>query len=419
MIRVTGKMVLLSFVFVFALYGCGPSDKPSGVSCSIESGTPEIPEVTAAVQTLIDDQKLSGAVVAVLHKDQLIHYKAQGLRDVEHNEPMQKDTVFRIYSMTKPITTVAAMMLWEEGKFKLDDPVHQYIPEFKGLKVYQAVEETDQGRAMTVRDLMRHTSGLTYGWGSDAVEKMYGEKNVLDYNQPLSVMIEKLSDIPLLFNPGDKWNYSVSTDVLGYFVEQVSGKPFDVFLAERIFEPLKMNDTAFYVYPDKADRFAVNYGPDGNGRLKIVDGNRDSRFLKNPAMLSGGGGLVSTAPDYMRFCHMLVNKGTLDGQLILKKETIELMTQNHLPEGIWTWDVGTGFGLGFSVFVGTEDAKGAIGEYGWGGMASTHFWILPQEDLAVVALSQIIPYSNQLADVIKQPIYDEIGLEKSDLVEAK
>ncbi|MFZ9024933.1 MAG: serine hydrolase domain-containing protein, partial [Anaerohalosphaeraceae bacterium] len=351
-------------------------------------------------------------------KDKLIHFKAQGFRDMEHSEPMQTDTVFRIYSMTKPITTVAAMMLWEEGKFKLDDPVYQYIPEFKDLNVYQATKETDSGRAMTVRDLMRHTSGLTYGWGAGPVEKMYGQKNVLDNDQPLSVMIDKLSGIPLLFNPGDKWNYSVSTDVLGYVVQQVSGKPLDVFFQERIFEPLEMNDTAFYVFPDKADRFAVNYGPDGNGGLKVVDGNRTSRFLKNPAMFSGGGGLVSTAPDYVRFCRMLVNKGTLDGQQILKKETVEMMSRNQLPEGLrTTW--GTGFGLGFSVLLGIENAEEAVGEYGWSGMASTYFWILPQEDLAVVALSQIIPYSNQLADAIKQPIYAEIGLEKSSAVQAK
>ena len=412
------KMIWVTFVFILALCGHSFSDKPVAVSSSTESATSEITEVTAAVQKLIDDEKLSGAVVAVLLKGQMIHYKAQGLRDMEHNEPMQTDTLFRIYSMTKPITTVAAMMLWEEGKFKLDDPVYKYIPEFKDLKVYQATKETDSGRAMTVRDLMQHTSGLTYGWGTDAVEKMYGEKNVLDYDQPLSVMIDKLSGIPLLFNPGDKWNYSVSTDVLGYVVQQVSGKPLDVFFQERIFEPLEMNDTAFYVHPDKVDRFAVNYGPDGNGGLKIVDGIKESRFLKNPAMLSGGGGLVSTAPDYVRFCRMLVDKGTLDGQQILKKETVEMMSQNQLPEGLrTTW--GTGFGLGFSVLLGIENAEEAVGEYGWSGMASTYFWILPQEDLAVVALSQIIPCSNQLADAIKQPIYDEIGLEKSSAVKAK
>jgi CubicO group peptidase (beta-lactamase class C family) len=243
---VSRKMIWVTFVFILALCGHSFSDKPVAVSSSTESATSEITEVTAAVQKLIDDEKLSGAVVAVLLKGQMIHYKAQGLRDMEHNEPMQTDTLFRIYSMTKPITTVAAMMLWEEGKFKLDDPVYKYIPEFKDLKVYQATKETDSGRAMTVRDLMQHTSGLTYGWGTDAVEKMYGEKNVLDYDQPLSVMIDKLSGIPLLFNPGDKWNYSVSTDVLGYVVQQVSGKPLDVFFQERIFEPLEMNDTAFY-----------------------------------------------------------------------------------------------------------------------------------------------------------------------------
>ena len=407
------KMHLLTFVLAFALYGYGFSDEPSGVSSSVESVTSEIPQVTTAVQKLIDDQKLSGAVVAVLHKDKMIHFKAQGLRDTEADKPMQKDTIFRIYSMSKPITTVAAMILWEEGAFKLDDPVHQYIPHFKDLQVYQATGDAAPGRAMTVRDLMRHTSGLTYDWDTNEIDKIYTQKKVLDNDQPLSVMIDKLSGIPLLFNPGDKWNYGVSTDVLGYLVQQVSGKPFDVFLAERIFKPLGMNDTAFYVHSDKTDRFAINYGPDENGGLKIVDGIQESRFLKNPALISGGGGLVSTAGDYMQFCRMLANKGTLDGKQILKKETVELMTQNHLPEGIWTWDAGTGFGLGFSVFVGTENVEGAIGEYGWGGMASTHFWILPQEDLAVLALSQIIPYTNQLADAIRKPIYDEIGFKET------
>ena len=410
--QVKRKILFLTFILVF--YSCCLSNMSCCIWYADKLATSDIPKITVAVQKLIDNKELSGAVVAVSHKGQMIHFKAQGFRDMEADQPMQQNSIFRIYSMTKPITTVAAMILWEEGAFKLDDPVHQYIPEFKDLQVYQPTGNVAASRAMTIRDLMCHTSGLTYGWGADAVEKMYAEKNVSDRDQPLSVMVGKLSHIPLLFNPGDKWNYGASTDVLGYFVERLSGQPFDVFLAERIFGPLGMNDTGFYVPSDKIDRFTVNCGPDGNGGLKVVDGIQKSPFLKKPTMLSGGGGLVSTAPDYMRFCQMLVNKGTLDGKRILKKRTVELMTRNHLPEDVWTWDKGTGFGLGFSVHVGTDDNDNvtgrAVGEYGWTGVASTYFWILPQEDLAVVALSQILPYSGRLADAIKQPIYKEIGL---------
>lgn len=409
--------ITICVLVMFVTTGCADTS-PAAIT-NVGSCEPVIPEVVEIVQEMIDTKKLSGAVTAVSHKGKIIHFKAQGLRDIKENKPMEKDTIFRIYSMTKSITTVAAMMLWEEGKFKLDDPVHKYIPEFKDLKVYQPTEEelkkdesekksgAGDPRDMTIRDLMRHTSGLTYGEGTSRVEKMYGKKKVLDHNQSLSAMIDKLSEIPLLFDPGTKWNYGVSTDVLGYLVERVSGKPLDVFFKERIFSPLKMNDTAFYVRADKQRRFAVTYGPDDKGGLKVVDGNKDSRFLKNPAMLSGGGGLTSTALDYMRFGQMLANKGTLDGQRMLKNETIELMTKNHLQEGDHAWDEGMGFGLGFSVLV-REDGDPVAGEYGWGGMASTHFWVLPQEELFVVAMSQILPYSGRLEEAIKKPIYNYI-----------
>ena len=363
--------------------------------------------VKAAVQALIDDEKIAGASVVVARKGSIVFSETFGMVDMRAQKAMQTDTIFRFYSMTKPVTSVAVMMLYEEGKLKLDDPVSKYLPEFEGLKVYaDSGEHEDSVRPMSVRDLLRHTSGLTYGFfGDTAVDKMYRSRNVLGRQSSLEDMAKKLGEIPLLNHPGTKWHYSVSTDVLGYLVQKVSGQSLDVFFEERIFRPLEMRDTAFYVPRTKVDRFAVCYGPKAGGGLRVVDEPLTSRYLTKPALFSGGGGLVSTARDYVRFCQMLLNKGRLDGARLLKAETVKMMTSNQLPDGVTRGKDG-GFGLGFSVQ--TKDGKSPIGEYGWGGAASTHFWISPKDELAVVALSQRMPYSGQLANAIKSIIYDSI-----------
>lgn len=368
--------------------------------------------VKPAVQALVDDEKIAGASVVVARKGGIVFSETFGMVDREAQRPMQTDTIFRFYSMTKPITSVAVMMLYEERKLKLDDPVSKYIPEFKGLKVYaNSGEHEGQVRPMSVRDLLRHTSGLTYGFfGNTPVDKMYRSKGVLGRESSLEDMVHTLSEIPLLNQPGTKWHYSVSTDVLGYLVQKVSGQSLEAFFKERIFKPLRMKDTAFHVPRGKADRFAVCYGPKADGGLNVVDDPLKSRYLKKPSLLSGGGGLVSTARDYMRFCQMLLNKGQLDGARLLRSETVEMMTSNHLPDGV-TRGRGEGFGLGFSVR--TEDGTSPKGEYGWGGMASTHFWISPRDELIVVALSQRIPYSGQLENAIKPIIYDSINDRKN------
>jgi CubicO group peptidase (beta-lactamase class C family) len=362
--------------------------------------------VKPAVQGLVDDEKIAGATVVVVRKERIAFFETFGMMDKEAKKPMAKDTILRFYSMTKPITSVAVMMLYEEGKIKLDDPVSKYIPQFKGLKVYAESGNEALNRPVTIRDLLRHTSGLTYGFfGNTAVDKMYIEKAVFDWQSNLEDMADKLGDIPLLYQPGTKWHYSVSTDMLGYIVERVSGQPLDKFFEDRIFKPLGMKDTAFYVPAEKVDRFAVCYGPKLAGWLPVTDDPATSRYLKKPSMLSGGGGLVSTAPDYLRFCQMLLNKGRLDGKRLLRAETVEMMTRNQLPEGVTRDDSG-GFGLGFSVR--TEDGKFPKGEYGWGGMASTHFWVSPKHDLIVIALSQRMPFSGQLENIVKPIIYGSI-----------
>ena len=375
---------------------------PKDVGMSAE----KLAGVKTVVQGLVDDKKVAGATVVVARKGKIAFFETFGMMDIEAKRPMANDTILRFYSMSKPITSVALMMLYEEGKIELDDPVSKHIPQFRELKVYSESGNEALNRPMSVRDLLRHTSGLTYGFfGITAVDKMYIEKGVFDWQSNLEDKVSKLSEIPLLYQPGTKWHYSVSTDIVGYLVEKVSGQPLDRFFKERIFKPLDMKDTDFYVPTEKVDRLAVCYGPNIMGMLLVTDSAANSRYLTKPTMLSGGGGLVSTAPDYLRFCQMLLNKGQLDGKRLLSVKTVEMMTSNQLPEGVSREDSG-GFGLGFSVR--TEDGKFPKGEYGWGGMASTHFWISPKHDLIVIALSQRMPYSGQLENIVKPIVYDSI-----------
>ena len=386
-----------------------PFAKPEDVGMS----GAKLKQVNAAVQKLVDEQRVAGAVTMVARKGKIVHFETFGLRDIEAKKPMQRDTIMRFYSMSKPITSVAAMVLYEQGKFQLDDAVAKHIPELKGLEVHKKSEDgkaeyVEPNREVTVWDLMRHTSGFTYGiFGNTPVDKMYRQKQVLG-SRDLQEMAKKLGEIPLLFEPGTRWHYSVSTDVLGHLVERVSEQKLDVFFKERIFVPLDMKDTDFYVPKEKANRLSACYGPKPSGGLKVTNQYGANRYLTPPSFLSGGGGLVSTARDYMRFCQMLLNKGELNGVRILKAETVEMMTRNQLPPNV-DWAGGNGFGFGFSVRLKAGRAgKGHVGEYGWGGAASTHFWISPKDSLAVVALSQYMPFSGQLQDAVKPLVYDAI-----------
>ena len=395
-----------------------PTAAPEQVGLSTE----KLQQAQAAMQKLVDEKNIAGGILAVARRGKVVQFEICGMMDIETEKPMKRDTIFRIYSMSKPITSVAAMILYEEGKLKLDDPVSNYLPEFKGLKVTAdpdagEITEVPAKREMTVRDLMRHTSGLTYGFFSNtAVDKLYRRNLQLSgRGETLEGLVKSLSVIPLLYQPGTKWHYSFSTDVLGRVIEVACGQSLDKFFTERIFEPLGMVDTAFYVPADKIDRFATNYGPNPQGGLQPVDIPKTSRYAEMTTFFSGGGGLVSTADDYMRFCLMLLKKGELDGKRLLKAETIEMMTKDQLPEQAFPIAAGErdglGFGLGFSVRVQLSDAAPAsrIGEYGWGGMASTHFWISPSDEIAVVVMTQHIPYSNRAERAVKPIIYEAIS----------
>lgn len=357
--------------------------------------------------------RLPNAQLLVSRKGELVHEALLGQQDPERGVKLADDTVFRIYSMTKPITCVALMTLVEEGLIALDDPVAKYIPAWKGLGVFSAGLEgayltTPLSRPMQVVDLLRHTSGLTYGFQNRTnVDAAYRKLKVEDFNGgDLDNMIGLLGQVPLEFSPGEAWNYSVSTDVVGYLVQAVAGKPLDQVFRERIFEPLNMIDTGFFVRDDQKDRFAACYQATPQGGLKLQDDAQASPFLAPPKLLSGGGGLVSTAADYMRFANMLVNGGELDGARILAPKTVRLMASNHLPGGqdltqmsrsLFSESTNAGIGFGLGVAVVFDPPRTLIpcspGEFYWGGMASTAFWVDPVEEVTAVFMTQLIPSS--------------------------
>ena len=387
----------------------------------------------------VDQGKLAGVQTAIIRNGKLGHYDTYGYADIKSKAPLKDDSIFRIYSMTKPIVSVALMMLYEEGKFLLDDPVHKYIPEFKNLKVYKPLLPNKffsskkwniwpinkirmvqkVKKPMLMIDLLRHTSGLGYGWGPNTyVDRKYRKSKILD-RKDTKEFISELSDIPLYHDPGTGWRYGVSTDVCGYLVEILSGHSLDEFLASKIFRPLNMIDTHFQLPNDKINRFTSNYinnipkrlrklaklfgvsfNPDGE--LMTVDHADSSEFTENVTFFSGGGGLVSTTKDYLQFCKMILNKGELNGVRILGPKTVEIMIEDHLKfipniGGPMTLpNNGTSFGLGFSVVKNTaaNEVIGSVGTHSWGGMAGTFFGIDPKEDLIFILMIQLIDFDN-------------------------
>ena len=385
--------------------------KPEEVGLS----SPRLARIREHFQRYIDAGQLAGTVTLLARRGRLAYLEAQGHLEIERQRPMSADAVFRIYSMTKPIATVGLMMLYEQGRLQLDDPVHRFIPSWKDLRVFVSgnhptFKTVPVERPMTVRDLLTHTSGLTYGFMERTnVDAAYRKLGIADAGRPgytLQHMIDALAKLPLEFSPGTLWNYSVSTDVVGYLIEVISGQRLDRYLAEHVFQPLGMHDTGFVVRDDQVPRFAANYLHEASGALTLLDDPAQSQY-RECTFFSGGGGLVSTAPDYFRFTAMLRNRGELDGIRLLGRKTIELMTTNHLPGGqdltqlaqaglfTETAYAGVGFGLGFSVMQSPARAQipGTPGEYAWGGAASTAFWVDPAEDLIVIFMTQLMPSS--------------------------
>ena len=358
---------------------------------------------------LVDDGRFAGLSVLVSRRGRLAYERHAGLADIARGLPMAADSILRIYSMTKPLTSVALLMLYEDGLFQLDDPVSGALPCFKHMHVYagEGSEPVPAEREITYRDLLTHTSGLTYGFMSATpVDAMYRDQGV-DFQtstKTLGEVVELAATLPLLAQPGAAWNYSIATDVLGHLVAIHSGQSFERFLHDRVIAPLGMTDTAFSVPPEKLGRFAANYARGADGKAALIDDPATSLFASPRAVASGGGGLVGTGRDYLRFCRMMLGGGTLDGERLLGRKTIELMTANHLGGDMASMGqarfsesnyAGIGFGLGFSVMLDPAKAQilGSPGEYAWGGAASTGFWIDPVEDMAVILMTQLTPSS--------------------------
>ncbi len=359
--------------------------------------------IRPAMQRYVDARQLAGIQTFIARKGQVVHSDCVGMADMASRMPMTADTILRIYSMTKPITSVAVLMLMEEGLLRVGDSLSRYIPAFKEMKVLDGASGSGMrtvpaNREITLHDLLTHTSGLGYGIFDDLLEQMYQQHLwawvAAHPMAPLAELVEVVATLPLAHQPGTRFRYSIATDVLGYVVQVVSGLPFEVFLKERIFAPLGMPDTAFYVPAEELGRFAACYEPCPDNGLRPLEPGGPMNYRVPPGAPSGGGGLVSTTRDYFRFCQMLLNKGELDGVRLLGRKTVEWMTVNHLPDGVFSFDnPWEGFGLGVSVLLnpGKQPMIGTTGAYGWGGAANTNFWIDPVEELIGILMLQFMP----------------------------
>lgn len=387
--------------------------EPEEVGMSSEA----LQAIDPMMKRFVDSGQLQGIVTMVARRGEVVYFDKYGKLNAETGAAIDLDSLFRIYSMTKPVVTVAAMTLYEEGKFQLTDPVAKYLPEFKNTQVMVDGELVEQKSPITIQQLMSHTAGLTYGlFGNSEVDQMYQKAGILQ-EATLEEFVSDVAELPLLFQPGERWNYSVAVDVLGRMIEVISGQPLEVFLEERIFTPLTMEDTFFQVPGDKLDRFGTNHQFNGEGELQILSRPEAGQYV-DVQFVSGGGGLISSAEDYMRFCQMMLNGGELHGQRILGRKTVEYMSRNHL-DGIFTNTDGTGassgrpgfgFGLGFAVTLDPQASGtvGSVGEYYWSGVAGTIFWIDPVEELITVSMIQQRGSRVPLRETLKAITYGAI-----------
>ena len=384
------------FGLIFSLMACNPAQKVvSPESVGLNGDSLKLAETL--MQKYVDEGKLAGISTMVIKNGQMVERANFGYADLETKKPVEDNTIFRIFSMTKPVTAVALMMLFEEGKFQLDDKISKFIPEFAGTMVYKSVDKSftleKPVNEITVRHLLTHTSGISYGWEPKSyVDSLYRVAKVGGWDATIGEKVKALAGLPLNFQPGTEWKYGLSIDVAGYIVEVLSGMPLDVYMKTKIFDPLKMEDTGFFVPAEKLGRLAQMNRFNKEGVLKSSDGG----FNKPVTLFSGGGGLVSTMNDYARFCRMLLNGGTLDGKKILKPETVKMIITNQMPETAKYKD-GYGYGLSGEVNLGT-------GEYSWSGAASTTFCIDPANDLIIITYTQLMPNNFEYAGKFKKMV---------------
>ena len=384
-----------------------PASKPEDVGMSSE----RLARIRTAMQRYVDKKLVPGVVTLVARRGRVVHLEAVGYRDAESQAPMTTDVIFRIASMTKPITSVAAMMLYEEGHFLLSDPISKWLPEFKEMKVAVPVDEGEKGatpytlvpasRPITIKHLLTHTAGLANAYRGLTQQEYTKASARQSPNETTADTIKRIAKLPLNFHPGDKWEYGPATDVVGRLVEVISGETLDEFFRKRIFAPLAMTDTYFYLPESKVSRLAALYQPDeaNANRMKLTESpTKESRWVKEPHVyFAGAGGLVSTVADYVKFHQMMLNGGELNGVRLLGRKTVELMTANHIGDlPVWLTGPGYGFGLGYSVVkdIGETGQPGSAGNYGWGGAFCTYFWVDPTEELIGIMMTQVRPYTH-------------------------
>jgi len=427
MTGIRNKSVSLIVFTLFCLSAiCLPAQdvstaEPEDVGMSSE----RLARLDRAMQAQIDQKKMAGIVVLVARNGSVVHHKAFGMADIESGKKMKTDHLARMYSMTKPITSAALLMLYEEGKFQLTDPLEKYIPAFRGVKVFAGLDEEgrmkyeEPKRKITIQDVFRHTAGFTYGGTGNApdlspVNRAYVDAGIDLLNMDsLKELVDKLATVPLQYHPGEQWIYSVSHDVQAYLVEYFSGMPFDKFLQERMFKPLGMKDAVFGIPKGYESRYTTCYGPAENGGLRAIDKPESSNYARFVDHPFGGHGLSSTAMDYYLFSQMLLNHGELNGVRLLGRKTVELMTSNHLPpniEGIGLVGGGTQYGLGVSVLKSPAQAGnlGSVGQFGWGGAATTSVMIDPEEDMVSIFVTQYMGGSTDVQSIFQTLVYQSI-----------
>lgn len=392
------------------------------VAESVGFSSERLDRIAPVMQSYIDQGKLAGTLTLVAKDGKIAYLNAQGMQDKESAKPMSEDAIFRIYSMSKPITTVAALTLWEQGKFHMFDPIAKYLPEFANMKVYVSGSGADMvledaKSPIRIIDLFMHTSGLSYGFTGSEVDKLYQQMMSKPDELNRENIISKLAALPLAHQPGTAWNYGVSTDIIGFLVEKLSGKKLGDYLQESLFSPLGMQDTGFYVPENKVNRFSKVYTVDQKTGKTIVMRNEPlGDFKSDPAIHNGGGGLVSTAQDYFTFAQMMLNGGEINGVRILGRKTVEYMTSNHLPTHLVpfaNYAQGEGYGLAMSVTVdpGMSGFMSSKGNYGWGGMASTYFRVDPVEKIVMISMTQFVPsgfhrYSDDFRNLVYQALVE-------------
>ena len=413
-------------IWVAVLAACAPQQHHEEAAQASPVVTKEVASrIDSALNNFVSEGRVAGVSALIYEDNQEAYFHAAGFADREAGRKMQRDALVRIYSMTKPITGVALMTLYEKGAFQLDDPLEKYAPEFSDMKVFKGVDESGQlllepaRRPITIRDITRHTAGFVVNRANiPGLESVLRKADAMNPQNTLAEMAKRLGTLPLLFHPGEQWAYGPSVDVQAFLVERLSGKPFDQYLHEVIFEPLNMRDTRYVVPQKDMHRFAANYRRSEGGLARIPDEEANAFNVREWPMKPGGYGLTSTLDDYMRFARMLVNEGTLEGKTILKPETVQLMATNHLSEDVrermWLPSKGqVGFGIDFAVRLrppaSAEENHGIVGEFFWDGAASTLFWVDPKNELAAVFFVQVMPFDREIHKRFRDAIYGPFG----------